>query len=305
MSAAVQPFARNGSALAVSLALHGSLLVLPLLLGLAGRFLHPAPRADSVALHGSSLETEAPTPEPAAGESAAGEIEVDTSEGESAPPAAEAPAEPVAIAAPEPEPRPKPAVAKPRPKPAAAAAPTRPAAAAAQSGATAAAPGAPAAGSFGSEGLPPGVRRLGYAFTRAIPVATPADATWRELPVGAVGTIRISLSVDEQGRLGELEHWQGRPGEPKPPAALERMVQKTVLLLRAGQFALSGSNQPGSERLLIEVQLRDEAPEAEATEEVVQKKFEGAAPGRPGKAYFRYGTGRVFEAKITILPGRD
>lgn len=304
MSVAVQPFARNGSALAVSLALHGSLLAVPLLLGLAGRLLHPASTADSVALHGSSLETEAPTPEPAAGESAASEIEVDTSEPESEPAAAEAPAEPVAIVAPEPEQRPKPSVAKPRPKPAAVRAPTGPAAAGAQSGATAA-PGAPAAGSFGSEGLPPGVRRLGYAFTRAIPVATPADDTWRELPVGTVGTIRIALSVDEQGRLGELEHWQGRLGEPKPPAALERMVQKTVLLLRAGQFALSGSNQPGSERLLIEVQLRDEAPEGEATEEVVQKKFEGAAPGRPGKAYFRYGTGRVFEAKITILPGRD
>ena len=34
---------------------------------------------------------------------------------------------------------------------------------------------------------------------------------------------------------------------------------------------------------------------------IVQKKFDGASPGHPGKAYFRYGTGRAFEAKVTIV----
>jgi hypothetical protein len=84
------------------------------------------------------------------------------------------------------------------------------------------------------------------------------------------------------------------------------MVERTVLLLRAGQFALSGSNQPGSEILVIEVQLRDEPAEPDAVSEVVQKKFEGATPGHAGSAYFRYGTGRAFEARVTIVPaGRD
>ena len=98
--------------------------------------------------------------------------------------------------------------------------------------------GAPAAGTFGQEGLAPGVRRLGYAFTRAIPAATPADSAWRELPTGHVGTIRIELEVDESNRLGALKRWQARPGEPAPPAVLERLVERTLLLLRAGQFAL-------------------------------------------------------------------
>jgi hypothetical protein len=160
--------------------------------------------------------------------------------------------------------------------------------------------GAPAAGTFGQEGLPPGVRRLGYALTRAIPAATPADPAWRELPVGHVGTIRVQLAIDADGRLGAVERWRARPGEPPAPAVLERMVERTLLLLRAGQFALSGSNQPGTERLVIDVTLRDEAPEEEATDTVVQKRFDGARPGHAGSAYFRYGTGRVFEAKVTI-----
>jgi hypothetical protein len=142
---------------------------------------------------------------------------------------------------------------------------------------------------------------LGYAFARAIPAATPADEAWRELPAGHVGTIRIELEVDETNHVGALKHWQARPGEPAPPAVLERMVERTLLLLRAGQFALSGSNQPGSERLVIDVTLRDDAADEEASNNVVNKGFDGASPGHPGRAHFRYGTGRTFEAKVTIV----
>ena len=141
---------------------------------------------------------------------------------------------------------------------------------------------------------------MGYAFTRAIPAATPADASWRELPSGHVGTIRVELEVDESNHLGALKLWQSHPGEAAPPPVLMRMVERTLLLLRAGQFALSGSNQPGTERLIIDVTLRDEAADEEGADVVVQKKFEGATPGHAGKAYFRYGTGRAFEAKVTI-----
>jgi hypothetical protein len=145
------------------------------------------------------------------------------------------------------------------------------------------------------------VRRLGYAFTRAIPAATPADSAWKELPTGLVGTIRIELSVGEDNRLGDVQPLPPRQGEPPTPAVLKRMVERTVILLRAGQFALSGSNQPGKELLIIEVRLRDEAPEDDASGVVVQKKFDGATPGHAGSAYFRYDTGRVFEAKVTTM----
>ena len=79
------------------------------------------------------------------------------------------------------------------------------------------------------------------------------------------------------------------------------MVERTLILLRAGQFALSGSNQPGSERLVIDVQLRDDSADEDATDNVVNKGFDGATPNHPGTAHFRYGTGRTFEAKVTIV----
>jgi hypothetical protein len=308
MSAAVKPRSERGaSAFVVSVVLHGSLLLSPILgsaVGWAPRALKELP--NSVAMVGNSIEVEAPTPELAATPGAAE-------------PAAEP--EPVDVKAlpteapPEPAEKPVPAdlvdkvapvaarPAKPRTAPKPVKAPSAvTSSAAANASSEAPTTGAPAAGTFGQEGLAPGVRRLGYAFTRAIPAATPADAEWRELPTGKVGTIRIELEVDENNRLGAMKQWRARAGEPAPPAVLTRMVERTLLLLRAGQFALSGSNQPGTERLVIEVQLRDEAAEGEGESVVVQKGFDGASPGHPGRAHFRYGNGRAFEAKVTIVP---
>ncbi len=277
---------------AISMALHAGLLLLPVLADLFGHARPPKLETlpNSIAMVGNSIEVEAPTPEVAAAPASPAAATVD-----------------VATLPTEREPKldPEPGTALPRkPVPRSAAKPTHVARSATATppaaGSDAPTTGPPAAGTFGQEGLAPGVRRLGYAFTRAIPAATPADAAWRELPVGHVGTIRIELEVDESNRLGALKHWQSRPGEPTPPAVLERMVERTLLLLRAGQFALSGSNQSGSERLIIDVRLRDAAADEEATENVVNKGFEGATPGHPGKAHFRYGTGRTFEATVTI-----
>ena len=292
MSVAVKPSTEaNVAALLVSVGLHAAVVLLPFWAALhAGVRPRPLELPNSIAMSGNSIEVDAPTPdlaEPPAAPAPAPEPEpVDVK----SLPADAVPAVDAAPAASPPRPRPK---AHPRPAPSEAAAEATPRA---EAGAT----GAPAAGTFGQEGLAPGVRRLGYAFTRAIPAATPGDDAWRELPVGHVGTIRIELAVDSDNHLGALKHWQARPGEPAPPAVLERMVERTLMLLRAGQFALSGSNQPGSERLTIDVTLRDEAAEAEGADVVVQKKFDGATPTHAGSAYFRYGTGRSFEAKVAI-----
>lgn len=286
------PSQRNLVALLASLGLHAALL---LSVAVASQ-LRPATALsalpNSVAMPGNAIEVEAPTPELAAAPAAP----------EPAPEAVPAPvdvrslpAEPTPDAAP-PAPVPRPAPAKPRstPRPKTDSVAPRPGSESSNSNAS-------ASGTFGQEGLAPGVRRLGYAFTRAIPAATPADPSWQELPPGHVGTIRIELEVDESNRLGALKRWQARPGEPAPPAVLQRLVDRTLILLRAGQFALSGSNRPGTERLVIDVTLKDEAADADAgPTDVVQKRFDGAAPGQPGKAYFRYGSGRALEAKVTI-----
>lgn len=313
MSAAVHlPRPQNLAALLLSVAIHAGLLVVPLV-GIARAPLPPPPQLlpNSVAMLGNSIEVEAPTPELAASPPSPAvpdhEEPVDVKSLPVEAPAVPArPTPPAPPRAPEPT---EPSVAAPPPKkPSAPRKPVSKPRAAQQQPASTPSPGseassngAPAAGTFGQEGLAPGVRRLGYAFTRAIPAATPADGAWRELPAGHVGTIRIELEVDENNRLGALKRWQARPGEPAAPAELQRMVERTIVLLRAGQFALSGSNQPGSERLVIDVRLRDEAADEDAGSEVVQKKFDGASPGHPGTAYFRYGTGRAFEAKVTVV----
>lgn len=308
MSAIVKPSTQHSaSAFAVSLLLHGSLLLVPVLGAWHQSATQPTKELpNSVVMSGNSIEVEAPTPElaatpamPAAPEPTPVDVAALPTEAAPQPIAKLAPlADTAPSDAVQPPPRP---ARKPREKPATKP-PTSAAAATPATGSEAPTSGAPAAGTFGQEGLAPGVRRLGYAFTRAIPAATPADAEWRELPAGRVGTIRIELTVDENNRLGAMKSWQARPGEPAPPAVLQRMVERTLILLRAGQFALSGSNQPGTERLVIDVQLRDEAGEGEAESVVVQKGFDGATPGRPGRAHFRYGNGRAFEAKVTIVP---
>lgn len=309
MSAAVKPSAGgDATAFLASLGLHVALLAVPILATLHHRqpALPPTTLPNSIAMVGNSIEVDAPTPEVAAAPAAAAAPEPEPVDVKSLPEAAPLPSKPEPVAKPEPDgaSKPKPpapsdapraarkTLTKPRP-------PSAPSEIAVPSQASTS--GTPAAGTFGQEGLAPGVRRLGYAFTRAIPAATPSDEAWRELPAGHVGTIRIELEVDENNRLGALKRWQARPGEPAPPAVLERMVERTLLLLRAGQFALSGSNQPGSERLVIDVSLRDEAADEDGTTNVVNKGFDGATPGHPGRAHFRYGTGRAFEAKVTIV----
>lgn len=311
MSAAVKSATESdAAAFAISVALHGLLVALPLVASLYGHVASPSPAKElpnSVAMVGNSIEVEAPTPEVAAAPAAvaAPEPEPPPVDVKSLP---EEPT-PVVKATPALQPDPAPTLAPPKahrqpqpkaePKPAKKPQPSNEASSP-SSGSEAPTSGAPAAGTFGQEGLAPGVRRLGYAFTRAIPAASPADAAWRELPVGHVGTIRVELTVDDTNHLGELKLWQSRPGEAEPPAVLRRMVDRTLILLRAGQFALSGSNAAGTERLIIDVTLRDDEAEPDPTDTVVQKKFDGATPGHPGRAYFRYGSGRAVEAKVTI-----
>ncbi len=293
-----------GGPLLASLLLHGALW------GLAfTRAPSATPPPTSVGLQGNSIEVEAPTPELSAPARTGADLaaEPDVARPAAPPLASPEPAPvttaPVTTAAPR-----EPARAPHRPSTsrAAAAAPRGDArsreAVAARGAPSTPAVGSPAAGTFGQEGLPNGVRRLGYAFTRAIPAATPGDEDWQLLPPGRVGTIGVELRVDEGGKVGAAQRWQARPRDPAPPEVLWRMVQRTMLLLRAGQFALSGSNAPGIERLLIEVEITQGAPEGSGESVVVQKRFDGASPGRPGRAYFRFGSGRAVEAKVTIVP---
>src|SRR5689334_20243100 len=168
MSAAVRPMPLYGlPALGISLLLHGSLVAVPVLVGL---HLWTPPRAEneSVAMLGSSIEVDAPTEQLATTPAAqAEEQEVEVEPAAAPEPNAETDSEPAPDTprpkpAPAPAPKPKPKTETPRPK-------------SESSSGSSEAPVASAAapGTFGAEGLKPGVRRLGYAFARAIPAYTP------------------------------------------------------------------------------------------------------------------------------------
>jgi hypothetical protein len=161
-------------------------------------------------------------------------------------------------------------------------------------GSTAAAASA-APASFGAEGLPPGVRHLPKAFARALPQAGWRDNGWLELPLGRVGELVVELVVDEQGKLAELVYVDPKASQ-RQPAALRRMVERCVMMLRSGTFSLAPSaRESGAQRLRIEAELSqtEAAPEAWS--------FEPPAAGRPGRGVFVLASGLRMEARISLM----
>lgn len=153
---------------------------------------------------------------------------------------------------------------------------------------------------FGAAGVPTALRDLGKAFTRALPRAALGDPLWSKLPLGPAGNVDVVLRIDA-GRLVSAKPKH----EPLAPQ-IRHMLERTVLLLRAGQFALSESDaQSGSETLRIEVTLSKGAPSdplgADPTD-AVALGFRAPRRGRPGRAYFTLASGRHIEARVTLNP---
>lgn len=135
-------------------------------------------------------------------------------------------------------------------------------------------------------------RGFAKAFTRALPAANTGDPIWSELPLGPAGSVRVSVTVDADGTIGDSKVLD----EPqKPPSHLARLVERTLILLRGGRFALTNGGT-GTETLRLDVTL-SERPMANGP---LALGFEAPAPGNPGRAYFQLATGRFVEAKVTI-----
>ncbi len=206
-----------------------------------------------------------------------------------------APVEPKAEPKPKPDPGPKPEAqrqADPKPEPAAGPpSASRPSAGDGQSDSP----------RGGSPGVAPGVANLAKAFTRAITAATHRDAIWDELPLGKVGSFAVVVTLGDDGSIteSELEH------RKDVAEHLVRMVDRTLLMLKAGRFALSreGSDS-GSESFQIDVVLSAGTPDeyAENPHDSSNMGFDPPLPDKPGRAYFDHASGRHFEAKVTLLP---
>jgi hypothetical protein len=150
------------------------------------------------------------------------------------------------------------------------------------------APSTGGATKVGAEGEAKGVRDLARAFTRAIPAANTRDPAWNRLPLGDAGTVRVTITIQADGMLEATPH-----GEP--PDHLERLVQRTLLALQGGRFAVSRPER-GSETLVIDVTLSTRPIE----DGPLMLGFEPPRRGRRGKAYFQLPTGRFVEAFVTV-----
>src|SRR5262249_38370352 len=86
-------------------------------------------------------------------------------------------------------------------------------------------------GTLGAVGRP-GVRDLGGAFTQSIPLACVADPLWGKVAAGNVGSIKIAIDIDENGRIRD---WKAL--DEDPPPALKSLARRTIDGLRGGTFA--------------------------------------------------------------------
>jgi hypothetical protein len=158
--------------------------------------------------------------------------------------------------------------------------------------------GRPRAGSLGEA---PGVANLAKAFARAVTAATHRDKVWEELPVGSAGSFEVVITLGDDGSITESV----LKDKTEVPAHLVKLLDRTLLLLKAGRFALSRADSThGSEKLRVEVTLSAGTPDEDAEDPLhtLNMGFEPPLPDKAGRAYFDHASGRHFEAKITILP---
>ncbi len=205
------------------------------------------------------------------------------------------------------DPEAAPAPRKPAPVAAPRAVKAAPSAVASGSVASAAAPSAsgavvsPDAGSFGALGLPPGTQYFARAFARALPVVL-GDVGWLAEPLGPGGRASLDVSIDEGGRISEI---QLDPEVPTPPL-LKRAIERVFILLKSGTFSLDGSRvRVGVERLALSVRLAQGTPNPDDSADpklMNEKGHRAPTRDRPGDAHLTFNSGRRVEVVIEMRP---
>ena len=148
---------------------------------------------------------------------------------------------------------------------------------------------------FGAEAADPGTRDLVRSFVRAIPAAASNDPEWATVPMGPAGSADLTLVLDSDAKPHVKE-----PIDPRVPAPLRRLIQKTMLVLSGGRFAAAGE-APGSQRLRIAVSVTQLAP-APASEMqsggAFGLGFEPPNDQRVSRAFFTLASGRHIEVTV-------
>jgi len=152
-----------------------------------------------------------------------------------------------------------------------------------------------ASGAFGAAGLPAGVRHLPKAFTRAVGLASRGDPRWLTLSPGTVGEARIRLSVDADGRLGELEY-VAEDERARLAPVVAHLLENTRLLLLAGRFSLDpGRAEAGAQTLRVRVEITERKGEVDPDADpngLHELEYTAPSGGKPGRGSFRLNSGR-------------
>lgn len=156
-----------------------------------------------------------------------------------------------------------------------------------------AAPALPAPAPAGDAVVSAAPQDLADRFTRAVTEAEKNNPAWATHALGTVGSVLVRLSLKD----GVLE---APDFDGAPPALLRRLVEKTLFLLRRGNFALPFSRERAGEHWFrIEVRLSQ-------VEDVNRYAYERPTRSRPGRAFFVLPSGRLFQAFVdpNVAPPR-
>jgi hypothetical protein len=155
------------------------------------------------------------------------------------------------------------------------------------------------ADAFGAVGLPPHVRYLPKAYTRALPQGSWGLAGFRTAPMGKLCEAHVAIAVAGDKSLGALDV----PDELERaalPGLCKTMFENAHRLVSNGEFSLDPKTlTSGVMRLRIEVVVSDgEArPEGDSKE---MWDYDPPSPGKRGRGTFVLISGRRVDAFVNI-----
>ncbi|HET9953819.1 MAG TPA: hypothetical protein VFQ61_04930 [Polyangiaceae bacterium] len=145
------------------------------------------------------------------------------------------------------------------------------------------------------------MRHFAKAFARALPAGCYADAGWLELPLGPVGRAVFAVHIDDTGHIEQVE----RDPDVPAPAIIQRMIERAIVLLRAGTFSLEpGRVSAGIEWMELHVVLSQTAANTDPDANGRHLRAEGHETPtwqRPGRGYFTLNSGLHMEASLRLL----
>jgi hypothetical protein len=126
------------------------------------------------------------------------------------------------------------------------------------------------------------------------------DEAWHRLPVGPAGQIKLSLSLNEDGRIVESSVIGSAP------AHMLRVWERTRATLERGRFAPRPESTvlDGRITVVLETRLSQESPEQTDTSDPLSPVAYAQTPAsgeRPGRAYFRFPSGRAVEILVRAV----